>query len=213
MKKLLLAFTLFLGFNSAQAQTINCMDMCVLGMTLDTVGANELNVTIYNGDTNHVNYPTVVVVNSTGDTVGNINNIYYLFAHMPGDTVVHTIPTTLDSISGAFTGTVYFTDQIWDTTCVFVYPLTCTVGVPEIASSNSVSVYPNPASGDFTVSLTKAGNATASITIYDVSGKAVKSYNTASNQLLINRDGLQSGLYFITVVVGDHLSTRKLIVK
>jgi hypothetical protein len=213
MKKLLLAFTLFIGFNSVQAQTINCTDMCVLGMTLDTVGANELNVTIYNGDTNHVNYPTVVVVNSTGDTVGNINNTFYLFAHMPGDTVVHTIPTTLDSLPGSFTGTVYFTDQVWDTTCVFPFPMTCTVGVPEIASSNSVSVYPNPASGDFTVSMSKKGNATASITIYDISGQSVKSYNTASNQLLINRDGLQSGLYFITVVVGDHRSTRKLVVK
>jgi hypothetical protein len=213
MKKLLLAFTLFLGFTSAQAQTINCMDMCILGLSLDTAGTNELNVTIYNGDTNHVNYPTVVVVNSTGDTVGNINNTFYLFAHMPGDTVVHTIPTTLDSLAGSFTGTIYFTDQIWDTTCTFVYPMTCTVGVPEIAFSNSVSVYPNPVSEDFTVSLTKTGSASASITIYDVSGKAVKSYNTVSNQLLINRNGLQSGLYFITVIVGDHRTTRKLIVR
>lgn len=212
MKKLLLAFTLFIGFASAQAQTINCTDMCVLAMALDTAN-DELDVTIYNGDTNHVNYPTVVVVNSTGDTVGNINSTFYLFAHMPGDTVIHTIPTTLDSLPGSFTGTIYFTDQVWDTTCVFIYPMTCTVGVPEIASSSSVSVYPNPASGDFTVSLTKSGNAAASITIYDVSGKAVKSYNTASNQLLINRDGLQSGLYFISVVVGDYRSTRKLVVK
>jgi hypothetical protein len=210
MKRILLLTVILIAFVSSQAQTVNCMQMCVLGIAIDTAN-DELDVTIYNGDTNHVNYPTVVVTDATGDTVGNIDNMFYLFAHMPGDTVTHTIPTTLTSFPSGFTGTVYFTDQVWDTTCVFPFPMTCTVSVPELAASGSVSVYPNPATENFTVKVSSAKEVL--INIYDVTGKAVRTYNVNNDQLIINRDGLRSGLYFITVLSEGRKYTSKLVIK
>jgi hypothetical protein len=212
MKKLLLISILLISYTASKAQTINCSAMCVLNIAIDTAN-DELDVTIYNGDTNHVNYPTVVVVDALGDTVGNINNQFYLFAHMPGDTVTHVIPTTLTSLPPGFTGTVYFTDQVWDTTCSYSYPMNCTVSVPEFAASGSVSVYPNPATDNITIDLNKLNNQNSVISIYDVTGKIVRSYSVAENQLHINRDGLQSGLYFITVVAENRRYTSKLVIK
>jgi fibronectin-binding autotransporter adhesin len=211
MKKIILISFFLISYAASQAQIINCMNFCVLGIAIDTAN-DELDVTIYNGDTNHVNYPTVVVVDALGDTVGNINNTFDLFAQMPGDTVVHHIPTSLTSLPPGFTGTVYLTDQIWDTTCSFSYPMNCTVGIPELASSGSLSVYPNPASDNITIELNKI-NSNALISIYDITGKIVRTYATENNRLNINRDGLQSGLYLITVTSDNRRYTSKLVIR
>ncbi|HEX8517479.1 MAG TPA: T9SS type A sorting domain-containing protein [Bacteroidia bacterium] len=210
MKKLLLSALLFLSIAPTEAQTLNCTQFCLLGIAIDTVN-DELDVTIYNGDSNQVNYPTVIVTDAAGDTVGNINSMFYLFAQMPGDTVTHTIPTTLGNLPAGFTGMVYLTDQIWDITCGFAYPMNCTVGVPERVTSNSISVYPNPATDNFTVKTPSAKGSLLSI--YDVTGKVVRTYSANSNQLIINRNGLQSGLYFITVVADGRKYTGKLVIR
>jgi len=213
MKKHLLLFCSLFLFLAAQAQTVNFVNMCVLNITIDTTGTNELNVTIYNGDTVHVNYPTVVVVNTSGDTVGNINNNFYLFAQLPGDTVTHVIPTSLDSLPTGFTCSVYFTDQVWDTTYMFSYPMSCTVGINEAYVTGSINVYPNPATDNITIDMKKPANQQARITIYDITGKELKSYSTPDDRLSINRDGLENGMYFITVVTNKQRYTSKLIVK
>lgn len=212
MKKFLLFSSFLFILSGVKSQTINCSNFCVLNISIDTAN-DELDVTIFNGDTNHVNYPTVVVVNATGDTVGNIDNEFFLFAHPAGDTVVHAISTTLTSLPAGFTGTVYLTDQIWDTTCMFSYPMSCTVGVNELAQNNTFTVYPNPATDNFMVGFHKKNHDPALITIYDVTGKIMHSYTVTDKLLIINREGLLSGLYFITVVADNKRSTKKLIIK
>jgi hypothetical protein len=211
MKKFLLFICLTTLFFEGGAQTINCTSMCVLGISLDTAN-DEMDVTIYNGDTNHVNYPTVVVVDPSGDTVGNINNEFYLFAQMGGTTVVHSIPTTLTDITG-FTGTVYFTDQVWDTTCIFSYPMICNVGIDSEVKRNSVSVFPNPASDKITVIIPDFPNSNAQIILTDITGKKIRSYITQSEQFIIERNDLQSGMYFISVVVNRERHMKKVILE
>ena len=140
MKKITLLFALFILFlNTNKAQTINCPAFCVLNITIDTVGSNTLNVTIYNGDTMNVNYPTVVVTNSVGDTVGNIDTAFFFFAQLAGDTIVHNIPTSLDSLNSGFTGIVYLRDGIYLSTCAFNYPMNCTVGIKELVRNQFFS--------------------------------------------------------------------------
>src|SRR6202008_1550305 len=175
---------------SMKAQYMNCANFCVLNITnLDTI-TNEVDVVIYNGDTNHVNYPTVVLVDGAGDTVGNINNQFYLFAQMAGDTVYHTIPTTLDSIPAGFTCTVYFTDQVWDTTCMFNYPMSCApMAVYEFSHNDHVTVYPNPARDEFTLSI-ENGNEISDLRLVDISGKELRKFHTAESKLTIQRENL-----------------------
>lgn len=211
MKKILLSLSFLLLLVAAQAQTINFNNMCVLNIALDTAH-NEMDVTIYNGDTNHVNYPTVVVTNTTGDTIGNINNLFYLFAHMPGDTVTHSIPTTLDSLPAGFTCSVYFTDQVWDITYMFSYPMICSVGINEQYASNNIRIFPNPAEDNITIDLDK-NSSMATIAIYDITGKQVRTYSTTSDKLNINRDGLTSGMYFLNILANDKRYSSKLLIK
>lgn len=216
MKKKKLLFALIIGFSSANiAQTINCGSFCVLSIgNVDTL-TNELDVTIYNGDTNSVNYPSVVVVNGIGDTIANKNNLFFLFQHPANDTVVHTIPcdTTLDSIPSGFTGTIYITDNFYNITCAYSYPMTCTVGINEYASSNNFTLYPNPTSDNITISMTGNNRRNADIRIYDMTGKEVKNYTTTNSLLTINRENLQSGIYFVTITLNDKRFTQKLIIK
>jgi hypothetical protein len=206
MKKLLLVCIILLTGVSSQAQTLICSNFCTSGMTLDTVN-DELHVTIINSGSQDVNYPTVVVTNTAGDTVGNINNMFYLFQQSAGSTVTHTIPSTLTSLSG-FTGTVYLTDQILDETCSMAYPVNCAIGISEFTATNSLNIYPNPASDKVVIGNLENGSM---ISVYDSRGKLLKNYSSLRSEFILNRDGLKNGLYLITVQNGNKIQTQKVI--
>lgn len=211
MKQFLLLSSLFLT-TILSAQTLNCGNFCVLGIDINSAH-DHLNVTIANNDTNAVNYPTVVVTDAAGDTVGNIHNDFYLFEQPAGDTIVHQITTSLTSFPPGFTGTVYLTDQVWDITCSFSYPMNCVTGINDPAASESFLVYPNPATDNFIVDLNALQHSTALVNITDVTGKTIRSFSTSDTRLTINREGMQSGLYFITVNSNTKLLTKKLVIK
>ncbi len=214
MKKFTFLFILtsVLAF-SGKAQTMNCGNFCVLNINnIDTVGPNTVDVTIYNGDTNSVNYPTIMVTNSLGDTVVNISDYFYLFAHPAGDTVVQTLPTSWDSIPTGFTGTVYLTDRIYSLTCSYAYPMSCTVGINEAAlDDNTMLIYPSPATSTINITLNGLKNNNAFFTMYDGTGKNVRSFSSTSVQNTIERGDLQKGIYFISVIIGDKQLTKKII--
>jgi type IX secretion system substrate protein len=217
MKKILLIFiSVFVFASVSNSQIMNCGSFCILNITnLDDSDTNNvmLDVIVYNGDTNSVNYPTIVVVNSLGDTVANINNMFFFFLHGANDTMTHTIPTTLDSIPAGFTGTVYITDQIYDTTCSYSYPMSCTVGINEYAAVNEMKIFPNPASDIINIDLGELKNRTAAITLYDATGKAVKNITTANRNVVLERGNLRSGIYFIDVIIDNKRFSKKIILE
>ena len=130
MKKLTALF-FPLMFSITSYSQINCSQICILNIgNLDTVN-NTLDVTIYNGNTDHINYPSVMLVDMNGDTVANIDNIFYFFTHPAQDTLVHTIPTTLANIPNGFTCTVYLRDNLTDSVCSYSYPMNCTLAINE----------------------------------------------------------------------------------
>ncbi len=214
MKKLLLLSVFAIAFAfSGKTQSINCSDFCVLNIgNVDTIN-NTLDVTIYNGGTTFMNYPIVVVLNSIGDTIANINNLFYFFGHASMDTLTHTIPTTVDSIPAGFTGTVYYMDGFDSTTCAYTYPTPCTVGIIESMIAAEVTVYPNPASTMINVSLIQTAAETATINLYEASGKLAHSISTNENTISIDRGNLRSGIYFLQVRIGDKLLTKKIVLE
>lgn len=210
MKKFLLSCSFFIILTAADAQ-INCSKFCVTAISIDTLN-NTLKVTIYNGDTNQVNYPIVQVLNNAGDTVGNKSGQYFLFAQLANTTVVHTIPTTLDSLPAGFTGSVYLKDGSSMSLCGFTYPMTCTVNVEELYSMNNVHIFPNPASDNINIAIDHLNNKNAIVTIYDALGNSVRSYTVSGGLLNISREGLQSGMYFISVDTDNLHFSNKLII-
>lgn len=214
MKKIFYLITLSLLFHfGSSAQTLNCGNICVLSINnLDTT-ANTLDVTIFNGDTNQVNYPIVVVTDAMGDTVANINSQFYFFAQLDSTTVTHTIPTDLNSLSSSFTGTIYLTDPIWSLTCSFAFPMSCSTGINETTKDNSISIYPNPAENEFNISISGNNNKTSVISIIDITGKTIKEISTQQAITTISRDNMDAGVYFILVRTEKGTLTNKLILK
>ena len=210
MKKLLVVLLTVLS-SATFAQSINCGSFCVLSINnLDTI-ANTVDVTIWNGDTNSVNYPTITVVDGLGDTVANKTNYFYLFLHTAGDTLTQTIPSDWDSIPAGFTGTVYLRDQIWDTACAFAYPMPCTVGINEYASSNALMLYPNPADELFHLGI--KGMKGSQISLYNMTGQIVRSINAEDDEITIPREDLSAGIYFIEAKVRGKRLTQKVVLR
>jgi len=213
MKHSLIAlFVSFFSIIGVKAQTVNCTNFCVTQIEIDTLN-NELDVTIVNGDTNQVNYPVVIVTDLAGDTVANINQLFYLFAHLSGDTVVHSIPTSLNDLTGTFTGTVYLSDALFNITCSYTVPMTCSlVGINEYAQNISLIAYPNPASEEINIQLTNfttGDNLSASL--YDITGREINQYQSTSSLITIKKENLDAGIYFIRVVHQGKYYSKKII--
>lgn len=202
---------LVLTVSESNAQVVSCSSLCVQSIVMDTTN-NELDVTIINADSNQINYPVVVVVDTAGDTIANISALFYLFAQLGGDTVTHDLPTTLDSLPANFTGTVYVTDAIYDTTCAYTLPMNCsTLSVSEISSTNTVIIYPNPASDYTTINLGNTSGRQIGITLYDVTGRELRSFFTTDSILTIQKENLSNGIYFISILIDNKRITKKII--
>ncbi|MBL7882573.1 MAG: T9SS type A sorting domain-containing protein [Bacteroidia bacterium] len=212
MKKYLIAVFICTFIIGLKAQTINCSSFCVTEIAIDTLN-DELDVTIVNGDTNNVNYPIVIVTDLAGDTIANINQLFYFFAHLAGDTVVHSISTTLTSLSGTFNGTVYITDALFNTTCFFAVPMTCSlVGVNEMVSNASLNVYPNPSADEINVQLSgfNAGNSFL-VSVYDITGRELNHYQSTTSLITIKKENLDAGIYFVRVAYEGKYYSKKII--
>lgn len=180
----------------------SCSMMCVLNITLDTVN-NTMEVTLFSGDTNHINYPTIQVVDMNGDTVGNPQGNFYFFAQLQG-TMTHSIPTTLTSLPQPFNCTVLVTDQVWDTTCIFSYPMSCPMNVQQQSAHDKFAVYPNPAADQLTIELPSSLSGKVDLSITNVLGEVFHGPVMANNgKIDLNVADYAAGVYFVSVMIDD----------
>jgi hypothetical protein len=87
-------------------------------------------------------------------------------------------------------------------------------GIKTIDGPVNISVYPNPASNQLTVSCTVSGNAIMTLT--DITGKKVISSETKFNgqTVTIPTDGLSNGIYLLNITNGENsYSTKVMIAK
>lgn len=87
----------------------------------------------------------------------------------------------------------------------------------ELAKENSMSVYPNPARDFLNIKLSVYENTSASIVIYDMFGREVKSihqqsFNAGNHSIVTNLNGLRSGQYIVRMESGNETLTKKLII-
>lgn len=83
---------------------------------------------------------------------------------------------------------------------------------------NELTVFPNPFSGSARVSLDLVSADQVSMNLVDFSGKTVKAFDfgqkgAGRHELKINADGIATGMYFLTVQVGDLQTVRKVTIK
>ncbi len=81
----------------------------------------------------------------------------------------------------------------------------------EKVSNLEATVYPNPTSGEFTVTMDSDSETT--VTIFDLNGKLVSETITDTSEILLNSDNsLTSGLYIVRVTNAEGTTTQKLVV-
>lgn len=91
------------------------------------------------------------------------------------------------------------------------------IGIEEYAPVEEITIYPNPTTGVFNISILNANFNQISITVFDITGKEVYSVtdkNThAEYKKQINLGDLTSGMYYVRLNTGTDVKTKKLIIQ
>jgi hypothetical protein len=82
-------------------------------------------------------------------------------------------------------------------------------GIPD----PSLSLYPNPNNGSFSVRLKSVEGEASTIDLYSPSGKFISTYKSSENPARFTAPGLPSGLYFLNVRSGSKSSSTKMIIQ
>ena len=82
----------------------------------------------------------------------------------------------------------------------------------EESSETKVLLYPNPTTGEFTISF-KGEEGEKVITISDISGKIVYSTHVDTDSALIDMNGFASGIYYVRVTTESHAESLQVILK
>lgn len=210
MKKIFAVLFILITAKAFAQNTVNCSMLCIPSVSIDS-STGDMLVMLYNGDTTGINYPTIQVIdNSNGDTIGNPQGQYYLFMQGQG-TTTHHIPCTVSTLPAGQL-TILVTDQVWDTTCSFTYPMSCPMSVQEQEQHAQFEVYPNPATDYLTIALPMHYSGKAEVHITNTLGEVFCGDLSASNgKIQLSMKDLASGVYFITVFVGDKRYTQRMI--
>ena len=158
----------------------------------------KITLTLINGaNTLNAGESYLVVAGSLGD--GGATN----------DLVVGTAGTSEDQTSFYLdeAGTWFFTTA----TPMVRMNFDPTLNVNEINEVSNFTVSPNPASEVINVKLNNADNAV--ITISDLAGKVVSTTTSNGVSTSVSTAGLNSGVYLVTVTIGNTASTQKVVIK
>lgn len=87
------------------------------------------------------------------------------------------------------------------------------IGIGENQGEEFFSLYPNPATDFVIISLNKNfGEMTKQVSIIDLNGRVIKTAEITTNDLRLTTDDLQPGLYFVRLVQGEKVFSRKMVV-
>lgn len=134
-----------------------------------------------------------------------------VFTHETGMMYVKAQGTSIFEKGDAVTAT---TSDIIETVRSTTAPSIGALEVEEVTASTnrfeeiSFKVYPNPSTGNITISALQSGSV---VSIYNQLGQSVYTQLTSNTELSIN--ALNSGLYFVKVTANGQSSTTKLIVR
>lgn len=90
------------------------------------------------------------------------------------------------------------------------------VGLTENISDISLSLFPNPSEGSFSVVLHKETDETSILLIYDLTSKLIRYIDLGNDRIIkkdINLPDLEKGIYTAKVVTGNKTSFKKLILE
>ena len=77
--------------------------------------------------------------------------------------------------------------------------------------NNSISIYPNPSTGEFNISINNPSISNANLEVFDVYGRLVYSKNVSSKMNSINLSEFSSGVYTVKISANSQVSIKRII--
>ena len=211
---------------SIPAAKINSLVMDIAG-NLSTVATQTVNVdfthplvvlpvkdgtamdidTTYNGSQLSANWPAATDANS------GIGNYYYAIGTTPGGTNIKAwtsttnTSVTVNGLSLVHLQKYYFSIKAEDgammqsavaTSNGQVYMDQTTGIASSVAEAGSISVFPNPTTGVFTI-INKQFKGETVITVFDVLGKTILSHSINGTEAVIDLSQKQAGIYYVVI--------------
>ncbi len=197
---------------------------------LESLCADEYSVTVTDSlgciavDTFTIEEPDEIIINIdstnniTDDEQGNVfvstNNTGNYKYKWAGPNDFTSKSKNLENIDIAGCYTLLVTDTITNCSRDTTICIEKTTGFVELANTNQINLYPNPASKSFYLSFKGYNDEKAEVGLYSVSGKKVQTVNiyisNKPNHVSI-RD-VNKGLYFVKIKLKNQIVIRKLLI-
>lgn len=92
------------------------------------------------------------------------------------------------------------------------YTVTPVLGLDELSSEVAFIIYPNPANSSATIDFSKFNGYEVAIELYDALGRQVKNVGgIKTDTYILQRENLQSGIYFMNILVDGKKFSKKII--
>ena len=82
------------------------------------------------------------------------------------------------------------------------------VGIIENTEATDINIYPNPSSGQTRISFNREQK-NSTVTITDVLGKVIRTIKVSGNEVTIDTEGIQKGVYYLQVIGENKRSVNK----
>jgi len=86
------------------------------------------------------------------------------------------------------------------------------VGFDEFTMETELSVFPNPAKNNFSISLRGTGSEKTAVSVYNVTGKLIFNDVLNSNKLAVDTKGWSNGIYQVRIERGNQINSEKIII-
>lgn len=146
-------------------------------------------------------YDLIVYVDSTAT---------YSYIYFNGNTLasIETVPTSC--ATNNYRMLTILNDTVLPTIC-FSSCNACISGIKNESYEIPVSIFPNPAQKSCTITIGELGEI-YQIALLDINGKSLKNFqNINSQEIVIEKENLQAGVYFLKITDSKSSITRKLI--
>lgn len=182
--------------------------VCVDSVWYDANNPQLINVTLFNGNLSHLNYPSVQIVSPTGDTISNPFNFVNFFAHIGNMYQTYTDTIAVAGITDFSNYTFLVSEGFGDTTALINW---CNITSVSSVHQNQFNVYPNPVNTVLYIQ-TIDGAHSYQATIYNCIGEKIAIQNSTNESLnTIDVSSLSKGIYFLLLVTERGVVTKKFV--
>ncbi len=207
------------SFSWSTGDTTSTIEVSTAGtytVTLTTAcGANHMDTVEVTDATPVANFTATKSFQTAIFTNNGVNADSYLWVFGDGDSSTAVNPTHLYPSNGPFTACLYVYNEC--DTAEFCSEVSFSVGIDDVALSNNVSVFPNPAEDIINVSFENVNTDQLNITLLSVQGQEVfaKQYANFDGNSIQTFDvsDMPKGVYFVKITTDSEVLTNRIVVQ